>query len=124
MDSNKLELALNQFYGTGAWHPLSVLFRNVMLTDGVKYLADEAGAYWLMDAIASYLPTIPSGERFLVAQFSTYKNTGNLLLVDDAPADIVYAEQQFEYTDFPLETIKFYVVRDGEYWVIMLPSEY
>ena len=42
---------LDQFYGTeNYYHYLAGL----KLTDGVKYLADEAGAYWLLDIIASY----------------------------------------------------------------------
>ena len=26
--------------------------RNILYTDGAKYVADQAGAYWLLDAIA------------------------------------------------------------------------
>ena len=32
------------------------LFRNCVLTDGMHYVAEEAGAYWPMDAVASYQP--------------------------------------------------------------------
>ena len=46
-------VALALFTGTQQYYQLN---RHVVLTDGTRYLADEAGAYWLMDAIASYLP--------------------------------------------------------------------
>ncbi|CAN1484479.1 hypothetical protein MCEMAEM4_00007 [Burkholderiaceae bacterium] len=36
----------------------------------------------------------------------------------------MYARQKIEYTDFPLSEIKLYCQFDGEYWVIMLTSEY
>jgi hypothetical protein len=42
---------LDGFTGTEAYHPWSILFRKAVLTDGAKYLADKAGAYWLMDVI-------------------------------------------------------------------------
>ena len=53
------ETDLNSFCGTTQY------FRylcGLKLTDGVKYLADEAGAYWLLDIIASY-QTNPKTRR-------------------------------------------------------------
>jgi len=52
---NKLELqkGLAGFSGTEAYHRLSPLHGKLVCTDGVKYLADKAGAFWLIDAIAS-----------------------------------------------------------------------
>ena len=44
---------LAQFYGTSAYYRFIIL-SNLVLTDGTKYLAEVAGAYWLMDLIASY----------------------------------------------------------------------
>jgi hypothetical protein len=45
-------LALAQFAGgTEHWHRHG-LARSVCFTDGVKYVADQAGAYWLVDIIA------------------------------------------------------------------------
>ncbi len=32
--------------------------------------------------------------------------------------------QGINYTDFPLDEIKLYVCYDGEFWCVMLPSEY
>jgi hypothetical protein len=42
---------LAQFTGTEHYYRLN---RRCLITDGAKYLADEAGAYWLLDAGASY----------------------------------------------------------------------
>lgn len=50
---------LDTFTGTGSYYNYSPIFRNVVLTDGAKYVADHGGkhgAYWLMDAIASQIP--------------------------------------------------------------------
>src|SRR5258708_38127287 len=42
---------LNQFTGTEQWYRHG-LNRNVLFTDGAKYVADQGGAYWLLDEIA------------------------------------------------------------------------
>lgn len=41
---------LEQFTGTQQWyrHPI---VKNTLYTDGIKYLAERAGAYWLIDEI-------------------------------------------------------------------------
>jgi hypothetical protein len=42
---------LTQFTGTEHWYRHG-LVRHVVYTDGVKYVADTGGAYWLIDEIA------------------------------------------------------------------------
>ena len=46
---------LSSFTGTSRYYQFT---RRHMLTDGTKYLADKAGAYWLMDAADSHLDEI------------------------------------------------------------------
>ena len=48
---NSPESDLDQFTGSENWYRHG-LNRNVTFTDGAKYVADEGGAYWLLDAIA------------------------------------------------------------------------
>ena len=55
------QLAL--FTGTQHYYRLA---RKHLLTDGTKYLADAAGAYWLMDAIASHLQEIGISDWFVL----------------------------------------------------------
>jgi hypothetical protein len=114
-----------QFTGTEEWHRYSPLFRNVLLTDGAKYLAEECGAFWLIDMIASHLPSVK--DTFAVAVLTVKDGVGHFCLVPDVPCEVdeIYAEQKIEWTDFPLEQITFYVsYSDGVHWVILLPSEY
>ena len=42
---------LRQFTGSGNWYRHGI-DRNILFTDGAKHVADEGGAYWLLDAIA------------------------------------------------------------------------
>lgn len=49
---NRLETEdLSQFIGTENWYQHG-LVRSVTYTDGAKYVADNGGAYWLLDEIA------------------------------------------------------------------------
>jgi hypothetical protein len=50
------EVHLRQFTGSENWYRHGIN-RNVLFTDGAKYVADEGGAYWLLDAIAN-LPAL------------------------------------------------------------------
>lgn len=108
---------LPNFYGTEQYHQWSAICRNFVLTDGAKYIADECGAYWLMDLIASYVQSYKS-EGFAVVKFD-----GKAVTIDDGN-DNVLAEQVIEFTDFPLDEITLYVVISNDLWVIMLTSEY
>lgn len=107
---------LNQFTGTENWyrHWLGILY-----TDGVKFLAEKAGAYWLIDAVASYqrkLKDVP----FQVWTLDVKKDNSAILQMREDSDMPVRVEQVIEYSDFPLESIRLYFI-DG---VLLLPSEY
>ena len=119
MSSTELEQQLRQFIGTEQYYRISP---SAVLTDGTKYLADEAGAYWLMDAIASYLPQFNGREEFIVAKLNVAASKAELVL--DNGNGHVLDTQHIEYTDFPLPSIQLYACWGGEYWVLMLTSEY
>ena len=125
MDKQELLNTLPNFYGTEDYHQYSALFRNVLLTDGAKFIADECGACWLMDAIASHLPQI--NDDFAVAYLCVFPEGGARLTIEDGN-DNILAQQDIPYTDFPLEEITLYVaaqpIEDKTFFVIMLTSEY
>lgn len=102
------------------------LVRRVLMTEGVMFLAQAAGAYWLTDAVASYLlhESVRS-EPFQVWTLTVNTNAhqGELKMTDgNSSAPIV--TQTLDYTDFPLGAIALWLVADGDNWVLMLPSEY
>lgn len=116
--TQNLQSELSQFIGTEKLYRITS--RHV-LTDGVKYLAEQAKSFWLMTAIASHL-TRSYDDYFAVARLVV--NGSSAVLTLDDGNDTVFATQQIEYTDFPLNEIKLYCSFDGEFWVIMLTSEY
>ena len=115
IDSNQF----NQFTGTAKYYRIS---RRHLLTDGSKYLAEEAACFWLMDAIASHLTEIGTAEWFVVIK-TTVKQTSAVMVYEDGNGTEL-ARQEIPYTDLPLAHIDLYACWDTEHWVIMLPSEY
>lgn len=110
---------LAQFTGTEHYYRLSP---SAVLTDGTRYLAEAAGAFWLMDAIARFLPQFSGREDFIVARLVRTGSQAELTL--DYGNGLVLDRQHIEYTDFPMQSIQLYACWGGEYWVLMLCSEY
>ena len=116
----KFDLAnLAHFTGTERSYRLN---RECLITDGAKYLADSAEAYWLLDGTASYLFELGTADWFVLVRLSVKKNRVELTLEDGNGG--IRARQQIPYTDFPADQQILYACWDGEHWVIMLPSEY
>ena len=123
------ESDLWQFTGTEHWYR-HALVRNVSFTDGTKYLADHAGAYWLLDIIAiaqAYTATVAT-EDFQAWRLTVNANASATVVCTDGNDKERY-RQVIPFTDFPLPDITLYCCRDGALgrgidWVILLPREY
>ena len=116
MKSTITKEELNQFTGSQQW------FRHfsgrLVYTEGVQYIAEKAGAYWLIDLIASYQPI--QTEEF---QFWTLRKEGELFVaVCTDGNDNELVKQVIEYTDFPQEFMPFNLYLCHE--TLHLPSEY
>lgn len=115
---NKTDLA--QFTGTEHWYRHGINHK-VLFTDGAKYVADQAGAYWLLDEIALIQPY---DKRLAAEEFQVWKLMVNAdhtatLTCGDGNGNVVYTKQ-LEYTDFPPDGITLYFTDN----TILLPSEY
>jgi hypothetical protein len=122
IDKDKLTKAkLNQFTGSDSWyrHPL---VRTILYTEGADYLAEHAGAYWLLDEIAF----AQHGEKTVAAQeFQVWtltvdpaRRSGRLACADGN--DRIVFEKVIDYTDFPLPEISLWFTNN----TIYLPSEH
>jgi hypothetical protein len=111
---------LRQFTGTEQWHRHGIV-RDVLFTDGAKYVADQAGTYWLLDeiALAQRGNNRVAAEAFQLWQLTVNPDYTAALTCDDGNGNVVYSKA-IPYTDFPLQEIALYFT-DG---VILLPSEY
>ena len=117
---SEIEQGLAQFSGTEEYHKFSPLSR-LVATDGVKWLAESAEAYWLLDAIASYQQKCSKDAmlRDFQAWTLTVKDGTATLKCERDTGDKKPIRQEIEYTDFPLDEVKLYV----ENGVVMLPNE-
>src|SRR4051812_1466979 len=118
MTPDELRAGMAQMTGTTSYTRYSPMFRQLLLTDGTKFLAENAGAYWLVDAIGSHIFSNPRlSPRAEPMQFWTFQKAAvsdlhkpHRLWVTDGGKDNndpkTIAEQLIEYTDFPLDEIK------------------
>lgn len=122
-----LAQALTQFHGTERYyrHWCGV---EIYLTDGAKYLAEQAQAYWLMDLIASAQPYYRHDE-FVVVQLKKQGSSAVVTIAHDTGAPPYYT-QHIPYTDFPLETLTLFAALGAveadpsPRYVVLLPSEH
>lgn len=121
MKDQKLTKAdLAQFTGTENWYR-HFFARNILYTDGIQYMANAAGAYWLIDEIA-LMQTEPQFKKHEFQNWTLKVNLEGstaILTCDDGNYRIFY-EKKIPFTDFPLDEIRIYFVNN----VILLPSEY
>jgi hypothetical protein len=106
---------------TGTEHWYRYWMGPMLYTDGVKGLAEAAGAYWLIDLIMSY----QTGARRKAAPFQVWtlkvRQDGTAVAEmrqdSDRPAEIT---QEIPSTDFPLDEVQLYLCDN----VLLLPGEY
>ena len=112
-----LEYDLEQFTGS---EQLYQHWLGIKYTDGIKYLADTAGAYWLIDYIASaQVVKSVRQEPFQVWKLTVASDSSSDISADDGNGNIVF-RKKIEYTDFPMKSVKLYLCDN----VLLLPSEY
>jgi hypothetical protein len=110
---------LHQFTGSETWYR-HWFVRRVLFTDGAKYVADQAGAYWLIDEIAfaqKNQPTV-STEEFQVWKLTVEPPSKGTLTCEDGNDRVVFSKQ-LDFTDFPEPGIELWFEND----TIYLPSE-
>ena len=101
MEPEELLSALAHFTGTTQWYR-NPMFPAFTYTDGVRFLAEQAGAYWLIDYVFSnqLLPEIKD-EVFQVWKIFTVDSQA-VLKVEDGNG-LILQEFKIPYTDFPLK---------------------
>lgn len=89
-------------------------------TDGVKYLAERAGAYWLIDEVctAQHLPRVRR-EPFQTWKLEVHPDRSADLAMDDGNGNVIY-RKRIEFTDFPADRIALWFADN----VVLLPTEY
>lgn len=109
------------------------LTRRVIYTPGVRFLAEEGGAYWLVDEIAlalgssAFRRAIARDSRVAEMHFWRLDVSTNRSAKLTAQADCDEAPfivRDIRSTDFPLDHVEVWAGFDGEHWTLYLPSEH
>ena len=110
---------MSQFHGSEHWYRHG-LVRTIFFTDGAKYVADAAGAYWLLDEIALAQRFIKevAAEGFQVWKLAVKPDSTATLSCEDGNDNVVFSKP-IEFTDFPPEGVALWF----ENSTIYLPSE-
>lgn len=119
VNPEELQAELRQFTGTTQYYRID---SKTLLTDGAYYLCTQTGAFWLMAVFSSYLLELKLDDWFTVLKLNVVGNK-TTVTIDDGNGNFL-ATQEIDGSDFPLPSITLYGCWDGEYWVLMLPSEY
>ena len=114
------EADLRHFTGSENWYRHG-LNRNVLFTDGAKYVADQGGAYWLLDeiALAQRGDKRVAAEEFQVWTLTVNADRTATLACGDGNGNTVF-EKPIPFTDFPAESVELWFENN----TIYLPSEH
>jgi hypothetical protein len=119
-----LKADLAHFTGTEQWFRC-FLNRKVTYTEGVKYFAEKAGAYWLLDILATELPGLVKKHGMIFVSAESDGSQANLVAVRDKGEPPLW-HRHVDFTDLPAGEWPLWMGEGGPggTMVIMLPSEY
>jgi len=120
MEAPELRSELASFTGTTTYY--RHLSRLIVYTDGVRYLAEIAKAYWLIDQIAFAQPRALKDawlREFQLWELHVAEDRSATLICSRDSEDVAFTIR-IPSTDFPMDYVKLYV----EGGVLLLPSEH
>jgi hypothetical protein len=120
MDSADLKAALARFKDTETHH--RHWSRAYNYTDGVAYLAAEAGANWLLDHIAAHQKRARRDPSLRECQIWTLRKTGVFLAritCSRYDGEDVFYDDVAVFGGFPLDEVTLYLESE----MLMLPGE-
>jgi hypothetical protein len=111
---------LMQFTGTEQWYAYNLFGRKAHMTDGVKYLAERAGCYWLLDIIlTSQMRSKVKGQPFQAWNLKQLPDERWKVTCEDGNGGVL-CTQIIPFSDFPMDSVDIWFIDD----VLLLPSEY
>ena len=93
---------LRQFTGTEQWYRH---LSGYLYTDGVLYVAQEGGAFWLVDKILFTTRAKDNLQEFGAWKLEVNEDKSAVLVCEDGNYHELYREK-IEWTDFPLNNIE------------------
>lgn len=106
---------LCHYTGTEAYHQY---FFNMLLTDGVKAMAEEFQSYWMLDIIVFWQPWIEEKD-FQVWKLEVKEDASAVVTCTDGNG-VLLKQKEIPFTDFTAKEATIWV--EGN--VLLLPSEH
>ena len=123
-DASAVQDIFSHATGTTRYHELS-LIPGVLCTDSIAHLAEAAGAFWLVDIIASY-NTVKYRQKypFQFWKLEVTNGAGVVTMQEDTGRPVI-TQQEILYTDFPDGNWQFYCIKASPCChVLMCPGDY
>jgi hypothetical protein len=135
MTPNQLTAVMDQYLGGSEGRTRHYFNPRLIFTEGVKAVADAAGAYWLLDIVATEVAPIclrmwEQEQEHMAFLHVQVAHEGATLWLDRDMGEPRLWERRIEFTDFPTGNWMFYLAIDGivdpsqDVVVAMLPQEY
>ena len=118
-EANAFYAQLNQFTGSTEFY--RHWLKGFFYTEGVRFLAEQARCYWLIDLIA--ILQVRALKDAWLREFQLWElfvKDGSGILACSRDSEDVAFREVIETTDFPIAYVHLYV----EGGVLMLPSEH
>ena len=96
------------------------LYRKFVYTEGARYLAEHAGAYWLLDYIFSKQGITAIGKEGFQAWIVKVQDNGSAVIVLEDGNKNEIVRFRIPFTDFPLKEFTLWFIGG----TLLLPSEY
>lgn len=110
---------INHSTGTTQYHRFSNFPHYPIITDGVREIAESAGAYWLLDIVGSYQQDKRLDKAFQVWKLKVNRENHSGVVCGYNDTKLIIT-QDIPFTTFPLEEFTLYLMND----VILLPTEH
>ncbi|WP_430427067.1 DUF6876 family protein [Maribacter litoralis] len=115
---------LQHFNGTEIFHQIPLT--RTRFTDGLKYLANVAGCFWLITDASVIAKSLKDKSYFITIDFRRLSEKERVekgceaIIVYSDGNDTVLESHGYQFADFPLDELRLFFVDD----TLMLPSEY
>lgn len=103
------------------YYRFSNFVRHYVATAGVMYTCEEQQCYWVLDCIASYTPILKNKDYLQIVTVDVTGSSAVLKITDEINGLLV--EQDIPFTDLQT-SLKWWIIQQGDLWVVLLPEEY
>lgn len=132
MTANELKSAIDGYYGGSEGRTRHWANRRLIYTDGVKAVAEAAGAYWLLDIVATEVAPIclrmweDDSEHTTFFKMTVLNSKAKMWLERDTDEPRLW-KRDLDFTTFPDGEWVFYLMMDAgldrPVLVMLLPQE-